>query len=482
MFSRVAIFALLSFCCYVSALDLQAEIPLTKSFLSEPFRLSPGGVHKKVYAPIPMPEGHVGLRGLTAEVVDESGTSVPLTEVYLHHWIAAPLLINDEKEFSDSQMSTEGEGEVASTTSRVSELTVSGIEQLVEEQKLSTMSSNGGFCNHGALPAWFGVGAETRKTKAEYPAPFAVETGNPNSIPNGKKLIWWSEVHAIDTRGALDTKACIECRCDMYNTTIDERGRNLPEGYVGGLLCCFTGVNCRVADDYVGKERILYLKYTVTWIPMNPCVVPLQFYLFDVTNCKIEYDVASCREEGGSLADCVDTKKIEVQFPKNGQFIFASGHQHVGATGISLKREDGTNICSSTPIYGLGETAGDEAGYVTGMGTCSFPSNGPKITANESITLSSTYSRLGGGHTGVMGLFFVVLGPEENTYDLDPVCQNREDLLLKTQNDDTWQVSMLGAFGGFLIGFFATAGVAGLAIILMRQERSTVIYTPLSSA
>ena len=49
---------------------------------------------------------------------------------------------------------------------------------------------------------------------------------------------------------------------------------------------------------------------------------------------------------------------------------------------------------------------GNEAGYVTGMGTCEFPNSEAPIAAGEKVVVESVYSKLG-GHTGVMGQFVV---------------------------------------------------------------------------
>ena len=36
---------------------------------------------------LPMPPGNIAITGFTADVVDENGTAVPLSEVYNHHWL-----------------------------------------------------------------------------------------------------------------------------------------------------------------------------------------------------------------------------------------------------------------------------------------------------------------------------------------------------------------------------------------------------------
>lgn len=81
--------------------------------------------------------------------------------------------------------------------------------------------------------------------------------------------------------------------------------------------------------------------------------------------------------------------------------------------------QDGRVICSSKPIYGKGNSAGDEAGYIVGMSTC-YPKPGSvKIAKGEILTLESNYSSEK-SHTGVMGLFYILVA--ESSLELnDPV-------------------------------------------------------------
>ncbi|KAG0610670.1 hypothetical protein M758_7G083000 [Ceratodon purpureus] len=57
-------------------------------------KFRPGDVKNKLYL-IESPPGHFATVGFDADLVRENGNSVPLTDVYLHHWImfkfAAPV-------------------------------------------------------------------------------------------------------------------------------------------------------------------------------------------------------------------------------------------------------------------------------------------------------------------------------------------------------------------------------------------------------
>ena len=91
---------------------------------------------------IQMPPGKIGITGFVAEVVDEQHKSVPLTEVYNHHW-----LIFDGK-------------------------------------------GNSGVCG-GYLGYKFGVGAECRGTPTVFPEPYALVTDGTET--------WGANIHLLRT-------------------------------------------------------------------------------------------------------------------------------------------------------------------------------------------------------------------------------------------------------------------------------------------
>lgn len=71
-------------------------------------------------------------------------------------------------------------------------------------------------------------------------------------------------------------------------------------------------------------------------------------------------------------------------------------------------KQDGRVICSSTPTYGEGIEAGNEAGYIVGMSTC-YPQPGSiRISDGETLSLVSNYSSAR-RHIGVMGLFYLLV-------------------------------------------------------------------------
>lgn len=226
-------------------------------FLSPAFELGPGSVGNKFYYNIDFPKGHIALKDFIAEVVDEEGNSIPLYETYLHHWVVIRYY---------SQVSP-----------------VRSPDQFLHLSK-RIIAGNEGICPNDALSQHFGLGSETRKTVTYVPDPYGIEVGNPRDVPDGYEEKWLLNVHAIDTRGVVDRMGCTECRCDLYNVTVDEYGRHLGSNYTGGLYCCYDQTHCRVRDGFQGITRKLYLKYTVKWVDWDESIVPVKIYIFDVTD------------------------------------------------------------------------------------------------------------------------------------------------------------------------------------------------------
>ncbi|KAI9126924.1 hypothetical protein K1719_002520 [Acacia pycnantha] len=377
-------------------------------FLSPMFELGPGSVENRFYSDIDFPRGHIAIKSFHGEVVDEEGNSVPLHETYLHHW----LVVRYHQRKGVKLRSNEGH--------RV--LRESGPDLFVVR--------NSGTCQRNTLGQYFGLGSETRGTLTDIPKPFGIEIGNPADIPDGFEEKWLLNVHAIDTRGVEDRLGCTECKCDLYNITVDEYGRPLTPDYLGGLLCCYHKTQCRVKEGFEGPRRSLYLRYTVKWVEWSDLVVPLKIYIIDVTdtlqvmngsdskslsarhNCEIEYQVESFSIKQKDGSDSIDVKRTSLSMPKGGYVIYGVAHQHSGGVGSTLYGQNGRVICSSMPSYGTGNEAGNEEGYIVGMSTC-YPQPGSvEIIDGETVTLESNYSRSSQPHAGVMGLFYLLVAEQ----------------------------------------------------------------------
>ncbi|KAK8537742.1 hypothetical protein V6N13_096453 [Hibiscus sabdariffa] len=375
----------------------------TSVFLSPKFVLGPGSVENRFYYNVDFPKGHIAVKSFNAEVIDETGNPVPLHETYLHHWLVIRYFVRKGVDISDFDV----------------------------RAKLNSSDyiygGNSGVCQSPFLSQIFGLGSETRKTATHIPDPYGIEIGNPAEIPSGFEEHWMLNVHAIDTRGTEDKLGCTECRCDLYNVTVDEYGRPLRPDYKGGLLCCYDRTQCKVKQGFEGVRRTLYLRYTVKWVDMDSSVLPVKVYIFDITDtwkrtrsstginaehqCKVEYDIEPCRETGLTDDRCIDTRRISLDMPFGGYLIYGVAHQHSGGTGSALYRENGQVMCSSLPAYGDGEEPGNEAGYIVGMTTC-YPQPGAiEISEGETLILESNYSSIR-HHTGVMGLFYILVADQ----------------------------------------------------------------------
>ncbi|KAE8657173.1 (+)-neomenthol dehydrogenase-like [Hibiscus syriacus] len=414
----------------------------TAVFLSPKFVLGPGSVEDRFYYNVDFPKGHIALKSFNAEVIDEAGNPVPLHETYLHHWVVARYFVRkgvDISEFDDHA-------------------------KLNSSDYIS--GRNSGICPN--LGQFFGLGSETRKTATHVPDPYGIEFGNPAEIPSGFEEQWMLNIHAIDTRGVEDKLGCTECRCDLYNVTVDGYGRPLRPDYIGGLLCCYDHTQCKVKRGFEGVRRTLYLRYTVKWVDMDSSILPVKVYIFDITDtwkrtrnstginaehqCKVEYDIEPCHSTGLGDDGCVDNKRISLDMPFGGYLIYGVAHQHSGGIGSALYRDDGQVMCSSLPTYGEGEEPGNEAGYIVGMTTC-YPQPGAiEISKGDTLIYESNYSSIK-HHTGVMGLFYILVADQlpKPMHTLHTVIQTQGTLSLLTI---LWAaVAMIGAVAVIAVAF-----------------------------
>jgi hypothetical protein len=392
----------------VTAQSSQARVTNEKTvksstFLSPKIVLGPGEVAEKYFYNVDFPRGHIAIKNFSAEVVDEVGNPVPLYETYLHHWLIVRYYIRKGVEIPNHS------------------------SYLGFQQSDFIVVKNSGLCEAG-LSQYFGLGSETRKTQSHVPDPYGIVVGNEDEIPEGYEERWLLNVHAIDTRGTEDKLRCTECKCDLYNVTVNKNGRPLRPGYIGGLECCYDGVRCRLEQgfNHESGKRGLFMRYKIEYVDWDSSIVPVKIYIFDVTDrwrkseesitdnsrhiCQIEYQVDSGENSVIEESDssCTNKRKVSLSIPTGGDVIYAVAHQHTGGIGSALYGEDGRVLCKSYPTYGNGKEVGNEAGYIVGMSTC-YPKPGSvTISAKETLTLESNYSS-SVRHTGVMGLFYILV-------------------------------------------------------------------------
>jgi hypothetical protein len=314
--------------------------------------LAPGdNIYPDILLPNPYPKPSVSqeviLETVAAEIVDENGTSVPLSEVYLHHI------------FGDIRF-VPGEG---------------------AEVRRSPMRS--------ALPAPYFLAVNTTEV-ADDSARFA-------------------NFHVIRTTGVAPdaVKACIECWCEDTEPQTGSIGccSKCPTTSSEGAKDYYLDFNVtyRLPSNPVGKiedtadmKRAVALvldihggvEYSVAPVPTSvegSLNMPTSTY-----NRTYPFDFFCPQNQSFSIVKCW-------------------GHQHIGAKCINMTdTSTGQLICSSCPTYGnTPDLAGDEKGYLVGM-SATVLDPPYELQPGQEVTLTSTYDA-DQPYAGVMSLAALVL-------------------------------------------------------------------------
>ncbi|CAL5208245.1 unnamed protein product [Lathyrus oleraceus] len=360
------------------------------------FEIGPGKVAAKTFFDVEFPKGHVGVKSFDAELVDEEGNSVPLYEAYLHHWFAIKYHAKDWN-----------------------------MLKIIPKNPLegAIYIRNEGKCNSYILPAYWGLGGESRGTKSNIPDPYAVEQGNPSYVPIGYEEKWLLNLMVIDTRGTKHRKHCTECRCNrfnlpknFYNVTLGIDGKPLSSNYKGGIFCCQDNLQCKLKKDFEAPTRKLALRYKITWVEWNQQQIPVRFYILDSTDrvrtngsqiihdCQSEFTIPS---NNGKKHSPPHIEKANIPIERGGYLIYGTSHMHTGVINATLYGQDGRTLYTSKPTYGDGKEPGNEKGYVVGM-SGSYPKPGSiKIKDGEIVTVETRYKS--GFLTGAMGHMYIYL-------------------------------------------------------------------------
>ena len=315
------------------------------------------------------PPGKIAITGFRAEVVDTNGVSVPLSEVYDHHW----LVFNGP---------TKGNAGVCF-----------GWRRQFSYRPLSYLF-DGGDPSPVIFPAGYGVMADGSE-------------------------VWGANIHLLRTVHLVDTKNCIECgwadgKCDKTQS--------------GRFACCYDGSYCATNVNATQSIKNYFLQYTVTYVDLveeekelartggtAAATNGLDIFVLDASNCKIEYNIPVGTAGGKNPYESITTFSWTSLFV--GDLMWGVGHQHIGALNISLLI-DGVNVCTSVPRYGseLGKV-GNEKGYVVEIPSCKFGTHGIHVKKGQKITVTSHYNTNpsdarglangGGAHGGVMSLFYI---------------------------------------------------------------------------
>ncbi len=195
--------------------SLNPSFVRTETFRSPAMIFRPGDAKDKFFQG-EVPKGHIGVRDFFAEFVDEDGVSVPLHEVYLHHWVMAEFVL-PKKNLARSMEMVMRDMRNSHTPSRAGDDLVTlgrrhGHHHHHHHHHHHYVSSE--RPRHPKFLNYMGVGGETRGTETRYPAPFAMQTGATAKIPEDFEAVWILNVHGIDTRGAVTKIGCTECRSE----------------------------------------------------------------------------------------------------------------------------------------------------------------------------------------------------------------------------------------------------------------------------
>jgi len=244
------------------------------------------------WGPLPWPEGPVAIRHFSSDIVDVDGKSVPLEELYVHHW-----LMYD-----------------------------------------GNNNQNGGFCM--ALSNIFGCGAEIRGVQIVTQYPFAI-------LCDGTER-WTVNLHFIRTSNVPeeDIQDCIECRCR------DSRPPKFPQG---GVECCLDQTMCwGMRNSTLDDPKQYFFQYTVGWEPIDDGHKASKVYSTDITahfntDCIVEYNVPEVKPGEYNI------KKTTYNIPSNFLVAYVETHQHVGGLDMTLEHyRNGENLgvmCYSAPVY-----------------------------------------------------------------------------------------------------------------------------------
>lgn len=325
---------------------------------SPPINMAPGdNIYPDILLPNPYPAPseaeEVILQTVSSEIVDATGASVPLSEVYLHHI------------FGDTRF----------------------------------------------IP---GEGAEVRQSpmRVPIPAPYFLAVDTAAVAPDDARF---ANFHVIRTTGVADdaVKACIECWCEG---TVPQTGSigccsTCPTSSTDPAKDYFLDFNVtyiipdnggsKIEDTPDMKRAISValdihggVEYSITPVPTS-VEASLNIPLTSTFNRTYALDFFCPQKENFTIVKCW-------------------GHQHIGAKCVSMyDTATGYEICRSCPTYGsVPGLPGDEEGYVVGM-SATVLDPPYVIQPGQEVTLTATYDA-DQPYAGVMSLFAIVLGGFES--------------------------------------------------------------------
>jgi hypothetical protein len=145
-------------------------------------------------------------------------------------------------------------------------------------------------------------------------------------------------------------------------------------------------------------------------VDWDECVVPTETFYIDITNKDgitgenlVEFTVQGCDNAlDPNSEECIHTQDATMIAPIGGQVVYVASHLHSSVLDSILWGEDGRIICHPSPIYYGHENNKDAIAIMPCYPSMGSP--GGKITQGEQLHYQVKYSKIGGPHTGVMGL------------------------------------------------------------------------------
>ena len=171
--------------------------------MSPPLRAKPGEVNNK-YFPGEFPAGHIGIKAFTAELVDESGAPIPLSELYLHHWVMVEFSVPKDKAQRHLGHLLRHMRRHHKHGMHYDPTAFAALEAPSHRHALHSKRPS-----YSKITTFLGKGGETRHTETRLPGPYVTESGIP---VEGHESVWVLNVHGLDTRGAVNHMGCAECR------------------------------------------------------------------------------------------------------------------------------------------------------------------------------------------------------------------------------------------------------------------------------
>lgn len=369
-------------------------------YYSHPLSLVTGGAvfTTPIVTSIPMPDPgkQFAIIKMQYDVVDENHNSVPLSELYVHHWLV----------YDTPTMGTGFNIGCGGTGTFVSNV--------------------------------YGAGAEVRGVHYAYPKGFGYLSG-----VYGRPY-WSANLHFIRTDD-LSTKefngsygkaikSCIECE---YAAGKADGCRPGLDG-AGVFACCEQSSRCPVNNPSDNSTKKYMLKQNLTWTTDVKNIKGVRTAVLDGFECgTVSNLVPGMNKRGTVCDDKICTTKVTRPAPFDGTIMWGYDHQHIGALNASFY-VNGDKKCTSTPHTGTDphDAPGNSLGYITGFKNCIEPAGYPEtavsIKKGDNLTLhayytidpedNTSYPIPGGSHTGTMHLFYMSIyeGDLEDTF----VCKN----------------------------------------------------------